>query len=207
MSDDEATRRFYADTSRAAAYAERAMGADVASLRQRLLDALPVAPARARILDLGCGPGRDAAAFSQAGAEVIALDASPAMIALTRQAAPQALAVCADLLTWTAPAPLHGVWACASLLHVAPDALPDALARIAGWLHPGGVLYASFQRGDGARRAADGRRFTDASPEALLALLHTRTTLQRIALWETPDALGRPHVPSWVNLLARRPKG
>ena len=33
-----------------------------------------------------------------------------------------------------------GIWACASLLHVAPADLPDALRRLQRALRPGGVL-------------------------------------------------------------------
>jgi trans-aconitate methyltransferase len=42
-----------------------------------------------RILDLGCGPGQLTAKIAEAGAEVIGLDASPAMIGQARQNFPQ----------------------------------------------------------------------------------------------------------------------
>ncbi len=42
------------------------------------------------VVELGCGPGRTARALTDAGFDVLGLDASPAMIALARRAAPAA---------------------------------------------------------------------------------------------------------------------
>ncbi len=46
----------------------------------------------ARVLDVGCGPGWTAIAFAKAGAEVVALDFSPAMLDRLREGIPSALA-------------------------------------------------------------------------------------------------------------------
>ena len=50
-----------------------------------LLDGLP---AGARILDAGCGSGRDAKAFAALGHRVTAFDASPELAALAQPAVP-----------------------------------------------------------------------------------------------------------------------
>jgi SAM-dependent methyltransferase len=42
---------------------------------------------RERVLDLGCGPGHTALAFAAAGAEVVGLDLTPAMLGVARQLA------------------------------------------------------------------------------------------------------------------------
>ena len=61
-------------------YADATWAIDLRSLRARFTAALPAGAARQpRILDLGCGSGRDALAFSVAGFPVEAMDASPDM--------------------------------------------------------------------------------------------------------------------------------
>jgi ubiquinone/menaquinone biosynthesis C-methylase UbiE len=57
-------------------------GLDLEPLYQRFLR--HVRPG-GRILDAGCGPGRDALAFADRGYEVVAFDASEAMVRLARE--------------------------------------------------------------------------------------------------------------------------
>jgi SAM-dependent methyltransferase len=52
-----------------------------------LVDALGLAPG-ARILDIGCGPGRHAHALGRRGFEVVGVDISERFVALAREAAP-----------------------------------------------------------------------------------------------------------------------
>ena len=72
-----------------AVYARKA--ADYAAMADRERNERPLAafikslPAQARVLDLGCGPGRAAARMAQAGLQVDAWDASPEMAALARE--------------------------------------------------------------------------------------------------------------------------
>ncbi|MFF0215941.1 class I SAM-dependent methyltransferase [Streptomyces vinaceus] len=61
-----------------------------------LLDAAQVGPGT-RVLDVGTGPGTVAAAATERGAAVTAVDASPAMVALAREAAPRARTLVAAL--------------------------------------------------------------------------------------------------------------
>ena len=56
---------------------------DVSQNRSALVAAMPRNPGK--ILDLGCGPGRDLVAFSQQGHEVVGLDATPAFVEYARQ--------------------------------------------------------------------------------------------------------------------------
>src|SRR6185369_8336153 len=55
-----------------------------------------------------------------------------------------------DLADPDAPGTAYdGVWADASLIHVARDDLPTVLARLAGATRPGGALFVSVKEGDG----------------------------------------------------------
>lgn len=101
-----------------------------------------------KILDLGCGPGRDLIAFKQMGHEPVGLDACPNFCAMARQHSG-----CEVLQQWflhldLPRAAFHGVFANASLFHVPSSELPRVLAELRQCLKPNGVLFASNPRGD-----------------------------------------------------------
>ena len=78
---DPATLKAY--ETRAADFAARYAAADLAPLHRLLLAHLPPA---GRVLEIGCGTGRESAFLAGHGFTVIATDASPAMLDQTRQA-------------------------------------------------------------------------------------------------------------------------
>ena len=94
-----------------------------------------------------------------------------------------------------------GIWACASLLHVRPEELPDVLASAARALEEKGVLYCSFKFGD-FRGYRGGRWFTDLEEGTLSVLLEPCFDVVR--MWASPDVRpGRGEEP-WLNCLATR---
>lgn len=152
---------------RAASYAAASHDMDLRPLYARFL---PHVRPGGLILDAGCGSGRDALAFRQAGFRVEAFDASPQM---ARQAAlllgQEVPVLCFEDVAWQER--FDGIWACASLLHVAPADLPDVLRRLQRALRPGGVMFFNFKYGQGQRHSPDGRRFTDMDEAGVRALL------------------------------------
>jgi SAM-dependent methyltransferase len=66
----------------AADFAAQTADLDLEPLYQHFLRYVPLG---GRILDAGCGVGRDALAFAEHGYEVVAFDASEAMVQLARQ--------------------------------------------------------------------------------------------------------------------------
>jgi len=58
---------------------------DVSQNREALITAMPRVPGK--ILDLGCGPGRDLVAFQAMGHEVTGLDATPSFVEMAKQSA------------------------------------------------------------------------------------------------------------------------
>jgi SAM-dependent methyltransferase len=140
----------------AAFFIETTRDVDMSEPRGRFLAAIPSRlGGAARILDAGSGSGRDALAFRHLGHDVQAFDASPAMVAATRtHAAVPTRQMQFQDFAWEHP--FEGIWACASLLHVAEVDLPRVIDRLAAHLVPGGALYLSFKHGTGAR-VKDGR--------------------------------------------------
>ncbi|HKV43252.1 MAG TPA: class I SAM-dependent methyltransferase [bacterium] len=97
-----------------------------------------------RALVVGCGLGDDAEALAGAGFAVVAFDVSPAAIAWCRRRFPTSLVryVAADLL---APPPewrgaFDFVLEAYTLQALPPDARPQAVEAVAGFVAPGGTL-------------------------------------------------------------------
>ena len=176
---------------------------DMSEARGQFLAAVPSRDiGSARILDAGSGSGRDALAFLRLGHAVEAFDASPMMIAATQAHAgvPTRLMRFEDF-AWEHP--FEGIWACASLLHVAAADLPGVIDRLAAHLVPGGALYLSFKRGT-SERVKDGRRFTDMTAQSLAALLDGCRAFGQPEIWESRDCRPGRASEVWVNSVVKK---
>lgn len=136
-------------------------------------------PPGGKILDLGCGAGRDAKRFSEMGFSVSGIDFSEELLALARQTAPEAVFMLQDLenLENFAPGSFDGVWANASLLHLEKARLPGVLSQIHSLLKAGGCFFLSLKQGTGEGIILDDRYggipkfFAYYQPEEISALL------------------------------------
>ncbi|MCB1112947.1 MAG: class I SAM-dependent methyltransferase, partial [Chlamydiia bacterium] len=94
---------------------------------------------KSKILDLGCGPGRDSKFFVDKGYEVIGVDISPQMIALARNSVPQANFLVSDIESLKLnDESIDAIWASASLLHVSKKAMSGVLENLYRTLKPEG---------------------------------------------------------------------
>lgn len=105
------------------------------------------APPPLRILDFGCGPGRDLAAFRALGHEPVGLDGSERFVAMARAHSGCEVWQQDFLALALPPASFDGVFANASLFHVPSQELPRVLCQLNEALKPGGVLFSSNPRG------------------------------------------------------------
>ena len=101
-----------------------------------------------RILDFGCGPGRDLVALRARGHLPVGLEGSPKLAAMAREHSDcevwQQDFVALDL----PPGRFDGIFANASLFHVPSSELPRVLGELRAALKPDGVLFASNPHGD-----------------------------------------------------------
>lgn len=149
-----------------------------------------------RILDAGCGSGRDALAFRQAGYQIDAFDASEEICRLASETLGFPVR-CLCFQDLEGEAEYDGIWACASLLHVPGEELPDVIQRLKKILKPGGVLYASFKKGEGDRTKG-GRYFQDMTEEKLKDLFET-AGLTVLESYESTDVREDRKEEKWVN--------
>ena len=194
----------------ATAYADATRDVDMSPFRARFLAHLPPG---AWVLDAGCGAGRDAVAFQLAGHSVAAFDASPELARLASEPTGRPVRV-ADFLSLSEATPLgvppgirfDGIWACASLLHVAEADQAQAWARLWPWLAPGGVVYACYKLGEGERVDDLGRPFTDATERRLSAWIGHLAGANEIETWVTADQR-QGSSELWMNALVFKQVG
>lgn len=106
-----------------------------------------IALSGAAVLDLGSGPGRDGELLAQAGKQVTCVDASEAMVSLSRERGLES--VVADFAALPFPdASFDGVWSYTALLHVPKSEVTKPLSEIHRVLTPEGVFALGLIEGD-----------------------------------------------------------
>lgn len=175
-------------------YSGRTYGRDMGVQRGMFVSHLPEG---GRVLDLGCGSGRDSAAMMRMGFDVVPVDGSEGMcrVASENLGIPVRHLLFEDL---DYVDEFDGVWACASLLHVPSVNLPRAFSLVSRALKEDGVLFACFKKGsfEGYR---DGRWYTDLDLPGLEILVRG-AGMDPMEMWESEDVDGTV----WVNVLAKK---
>jgi HKD family nuclease len=182
----------------ARSFFESTVNVDMSTLYAAFLSKLP---AQARILDAGCGSGRDAKAFSELGHAVSAFDAAVDLAQLASEYCGFDVAA-RSFSDITEVDAYDGIWCCASLLHVPAAEMVSTLQGVWRALRTGGCFYASFKLGKGERDDG-GRHFTDADDATLRRWLDELPNVAAIETWITADQ--RPdRSERWLNALVVR---
>lgn len=187
------TLRYY--NNNAETYAEQTRYLDVSQLYTDFEECL--CPG-ARILDLGCGSGRDSKYFLERGYDVTPVDGSAEMCRVASEylGIPVQRKLFSELKYREE---FDGIWACASLHHVPKEQIADIMSKVSRALKPQGVLYASFKYGDD-ERVVDGRFFSFYNETDLDWI----SDLGLIEYWITEyDRPKRPR-EKWLNTLWRK---
>lgn len=160
-------------------------------------------PRGARILELGCGGGSDAAYMLHRGFALVPTDGSPAMAALAARRLDCPVATMRfDQLD--AEQSFDAVVACAALLHVPKDQLSPVIGRIWRALEPGGWHFASFKTGGTEGADEHGRHYNQVTGADLDRLYAGAGDWESVAQEETMG-VGYFSKPSrWLHLTARR---
>ena len=184
----------------AQSYAEQTRGIDLAHLYAPFLTAVPEG---GKILDIGCGAGRDLKRFTEEGFEAVGIDPSQKLAAMASKFSACRVLV-SEVQDLNFVKEFDGAWACASLIHLPRHQLSDALEKIFFALKPRGVLFVSMQMGSGEIVTADGRFFTRYTSQEVYSAIE-RARFERVKVWITLDSLRGRNSINWVNAIARKP--
>lgn len=197
--DADATKSFY--SRRAANYA-----ADTAdySVSENLTRFSALLAHNARVLELGCGSGRDSAWMLSQGLEVHPTDgiAEMAEQASARLRIPVAVLPFAQI---SALDSYDGVWANACLLHIPRIDLADVLQRIQRALKPNGIFYASYKAGQGEGFDGLGRYYNYPDQDWLRASYGRGWSSVEIIAQQGGGYDGLP--TAWLHVFAQKADG
>ena len=158
-------------------------------------------PEGGRILDFGCGSGRDTKFFKERGYITEAIDGSIEMCrAATEYSGVQVQ--CIDFFDFDAVDLYDGIWACASILHVERERIHDLIRVLLKALKPGGVLYVSLKYGDFSGER-DGRHFTDMDEMGFGDLIRDIPDIKVIDEWRSED-VRRNKNARWLNEIIKK---
>jgi len=176
---------------------------DVSQNINALLAALPKNPGK--ILDLGCGPGRDLVAFKAQNQTVIGLDATPAFVEMARQAAGCEVWQQSFLSLDLPSESFDGIFANASLIHVPRGEMVRVLQDLWRSLILNGVMLMSMGRGDweGYTARTSGYRYVVAWEYESLAPCVEQAGFTIIDHYYRPPGLPRPE-QSWLVIVAKK---
>jgi len=163
----------------------------------------------ARLLEIGCGSGRDAAFLVAQGRDVTATDASTAMLDAAGRCHPE---LSGRLINAPLPLPsghellqstFDGIYSVAVLMHVPDEDLFEFAFQIKSMLRAGGALLLSFSTGRAGlsdNRDTSGRLFRE-RPVGEVQLLFERLGFRLLAHHRNDDGMGR-QIP-WHTLVLR----
>lgn len=185
------TEEFY--DLNAESFANSTFPLDLSDLYCRFLKSLT---AGSQVLDVGCGSGRDSKFFIEQGLVVKAIDSSAELVKIASRNTGLSVRK-VDIIGIDFDSEFDGIWACASLLHIPSQKLPNVFLKLARALKQSGVLYCSFKYGDfeGER---NGRYFTDLV-ESTLDSLVAGTGFNLESHWITEDARPTHINEKWLN--------
>ncbi len=175
----------------AASYREGTWNHDVSQNMEALVAAMPRNPGK--ILDIGCGPGRDLVAFTKLGHEAVGLDATPAFVEMAKESSGCEVWQQSFLSLDLPPATFDGVFANASLIHVPGKEMVRVLRDLHGALVPGGAIMMSMCRGDGEGYSPrpTGYRYTAGWEYETLAPCLTEAGFEIVKHYYRPPGLPR----------------
>ena len=164
---------------------------------------LKLVPKGGKILDLGCGSGRDSMNFIKLGYEVIAVDgakklAKRASVLLGKEV------IVSTFEELELKEKFHGIWACASLLHIKREDLKTVLNNLYNNLDDNGVFYMSFKYGEKEYVDDKNRYFNCFTDESIISFINENTKYNILGLYITEDKLGRVNEVKWVNLICNK---
>ena len=181
------------------AFSESTLEVDFKSTQEKFLSHLKDG---AKILDFGCGSGRDTKYFLSKGFKVEATDGSEELCKI----ASNNTGITVRHLLFNELDEFNkydGIWACSSILHLDKTELKPVLYKMLRAIKAQGVIYTSFKLGEfeGER---NGRYFTDFTLESFKSFIVEIEEIQIVEAWITGDVRPGRGEEKWLNLILQK---
>ncbi|MBW4648047.1 MAG: class I SAM-dependent methyltransferase [Kastovskya adunca ATA6-11-RM4] len=185
------------------AFREGTWDHDVSQNRDALVAAMPHNPGK--ILDLGCGPGRDLVAFKSQGHTAIGLDATPAFVEMAKQVSGCEVWQQSFFNLDLPPETFDGIFANASLLHVPQADMVKVLKDLWRSLVSQGAIAISICRGnsEGYIVRGSGYRFVSGWEYETLSSCLEVAGFEILHHYYRPPGLPRKEQP-WLLIVGRK---
>lgn len=183
----------------AKAYVDSTRDVEFSQTQERFLQYLEPG---ARILDFGCGSGRDTKYFRNRGFQVEAVDGSAEFVRIASEYT--GINVRRMLFQDLDEVECYdGIWACSSILHLPCAELEVVLGKMARALRRRGIVYTSFKYGteEGER---SGRYFTNMTEAKMAGLLEQIPVYDVEEMWVTFDVRPGRGDERWLNMILRK---
>ena len=189
------TLDFYNNNSKT--YIETTLTIDMSKLYKEFLNNIPKGGI---ILDLGCGSGRDSKAFIDKGYKITAVDGSKELAQSASKLIGQEVLV-SKFEDLSLIDKFHGIWACASLLHVNKKDILNVIKNVSSNLNDNGIFYMSFKYGEDEYIDEKGRYFNCYTEETFNELINKVEGLRIMKVYKTIDIVpGRGDI-TWLNAI------
>ena len=98
-----------------------------------------------KVIEVGCGDGRDAKEIIKRASQYIGIDPSEGLLRIAKDNNPTGTFILADALSYSYPAQQDIIFAFASLLHVNRNDLSLVFKKVKDSLRTGGIFYISLK--------------------------------------------------------------
>ena len=178
-------------------FIDNTLNVDMSEFYNKFLEFIPP---NGRILDIGCGPGRDLHYFKKQGYTAIGIEPSNELCKFAKSYA-KCEVKNISIQDIHPQEKFEGIWASASLLHLKPIELIESLAKIAQLMTEDSPFYCSFKKGDFEGNRPDGRFFLDLNLEKFTSIIKETNALSIRELWITNDKRPEKAKDQWINAI------
>lgn len=159
---------------------------------------------KGRILDAGCGVGRDTRYFSKKGYIVTPIDASLGMVKKCNEY-PFTYCTQKSLTEISYSEEFDGVWASASMLHLNGDDAKIAAEKLIRALKPGGVAFVSLKEASTNESDRSGRYFCDHNLESASQLFSSIPRVKVVSCEHSQDQkIDSEESARWIEIVVRK---
>ena len=179
-------------------FVESTVSVDFKKTQDKFIEILP----GKRVLDFGCGSGRDTKYFIEAGLDVTATDGSEELC----KSASEYTGIKVKQMLFQELDEIDkydGIWACSSILHLPKEELKSVFSKMIQAICSNGIIYTSFKYGnfEGER---NGRFFTDFTLDTFEEFVQDINNITIDDYWITGDVRPGREEEKWLNLILRK---